>query len=49
LLDLIEDLKHGGRNPAEMPAAFWTDAAQKLLLCQMPLESFDLEGMVCRA
>jgi len=49
LLDLIEDLKHRGRNPAEMPAAFWTDAAQELLLCQAPLESFDLEGVVCRA
>lgn len=48
LLDLIEDLKHWGRNPAEMPAAFWTVAAQELLLCQVPLESFDLEGMACR-
>lgn len=49
LLDLIEDFKHRGRNPAEMAAAIWIDAAQELLLCQVPLESFDLEGMVCRA
>ena len=49
LLDLIEDLKHRGRNPAELPAAFWTEAARELLICQVPLESFDLESMVCRA
>jgi hypothetical protein len=48
LLDLVEDFKHRGRNPAEMPAAFWTAAAQELLLCQVPMESFDLEGVVCR-
>ena len=48
LLDLIEDLKHRGRNPAELPAVFWTEAARELLICQVPLESIDLEGMVCR-
>ena len=49
LLDLIEDLKQRGRNPAEMPAAFWTDTVQELLLSQVPLELFGMEGVVCRA
>ena len=49
LLDLIEDLKHRRRNPAEMPAAFWTDTVQDLLLCQEPLESFGVETQICRA
>ena len=48
LLDLIEELKRRKDNPAQMPAAFWIDAAQELLLCQMPLELFDMESMVCR-
>jgi hypothetical protein len=49
LLDLIEHLRRRGCNPAQMPAAFWIDAAQELLLCQMPLELFDMESTVCRA
>jgi hypothetical protein len=48
LLDLIEELNRRKDNPAQMPAAFWIDAAQELLLCQMPLELFDMESMVCR-
>lgn len=49
LLDLINDLKARGRNPAQMPAKFWIDTAEELLLCPMPLELFDLESVVCRA
>ena len=49
LLDLIEELKYRGRNPAEMPAAFWTEAAQSLLLCDEPLESFGIESLACLA
>jgi hypothetical protein len=49
LLDLIEELKRRKHNPAQMPATFWIDAAQELLLCQMPLELFDMESMACRA
>jgi len=49
LLDLIEELKCRGRNPAEMPAAFWTDATQRLLLCDEPLESFGIESLACLA
>jgi hypothetical protein len=49
LLDLIEALNCRGRNPAEMPAAFWTEAAQRLLLCDEPLESCDVENLACRA
>ncbi|HTW63951.1 MAG TPA: DUF2840 domain-containing protein [Bryobacteraceae bacterium] len=49
LIDFIEELKRRKHNPAQMPATFWIDAAQELLLCQMPLELFDMESMVCRA
>jgi hypothetical protein len=49
LLDLIEELNCGGRNPAEMPTAFWAEAARQLLLCDEPLESCDVESLACRA
>jgi hypothetical protein len=49
LLDLIEELKYRGRNPAEMSAAFWTEATQRLLLSDEPLESFGIESLACLA
>ncbi len=49
LLDLIEELNCRGRNPAEMPTAFWTEAVQQLLLCDESLESCDVESLACRA
>jgi len=49
LLDLIEELKCRGRNPAEMSAAFWTEATQRLLLFDEPLESFGIESLACLA
>lgn len=49
LLDLFDDLRFRGRNPSQMPASFWINTAQELLLYPMPLELFDLESMVCRA
>lgn len=49
LLDLIGELKNRGINPANMPVSFWIEAAQQILLYQRPLESFDVEGIACRA
>lgn len=44
LLDLIQDLKEHGQNPAELPPSFWTQTGNDVLLHQMPLDAFYAEA-----
>ena len=47
-LDLIEDLKWGGTNPAEFPGEFWSKTQQNLLLNPL-LEPVEVENVLCFA
>lgn len=37
-IDLVQELKHRRQNPATMPASYWTETAQRILLCQKPID-----------
>jgi hypothetical protein len=39
LLDLIQDMKSRGDQPADYPADYWRKAAHRIMLCEPPLEA----------
>jgi hypothetical protein len=47
LLDLIEDLKHRGQKPEQLPPIFWTDAVHRILLCPILSDSLAPEKILC--
>ena len=47
ILDLIQEMKSRGQNPAALPPTYWTETAHHILLC--PTLSYSLAGerMAC--
>ncbi|HVT89410.1 MAG TPA: DUF2840 domain-containing protein [Tepidisphaeraceae bacterium] len=47
-IDLVHELKHRSQNPAAMPASYWIETAQRILLCEIPFDDFSYTTAECQ-